>query len=159
MRIRLDDLRGPEIALLLQEHLREMYDTSPPESVHALDLDRLREPDISFWTIWDDDDLAGCGALKQLSATHAEIKSMRTAHTFRRRGVGALMLQHILDEARSRNYQHVSLETGSMDYFAAARQLYAKFGFTECGPFEGYVLDPYSVFMTLQLHDSLEDSR
>lgn len=146
--IRPDDLDGPEVAELLVEHLRDMYATSPPESVHALDLDQLRQPEITFWTLWDGAVLAGCGALKQLNATHGEIKSMRTAQDYRRRGVGAQMLQHIIDEARQRGYQRLSLETGSMEYFAPARELYRRFGFIECGPFADYVLDPYSVFMT-----------
>jgi putative acetyltransferase len=153
MQIRLDDLRGPEIAALLQQHLRDMYATSPAESVHALDLDQLRKSDISFWTLWDEDQLAGCGALKQLSATHGEVKSMRTSAGCQRRGVASRLLQHLVVEAQRRGYQQLSLETGSMDYFAAARALYRKFGFVECGPFAGYIEDPCSVFMTLQLQD------
>ena len=149
--IRLDDLRGPEIAALLAEHLRDMHATSPPESVHALDMDALRQPDISFWTLWDGNMLAGCGALRQLDAQHAEIKSMRTSSVYRRRGVGARMLQHLLDTARQRGYRRLSLETGSMEYFAPARALYSRFGFMECAPFADYVPDPNSVFMTLAL--------
>jgi putative acetyltransferase len=151
MQIRLDDLTGPEIAALLAEHLREMYATSPPESVHALDLAKLRQPEITFWTVWDGAALAGCGALKALDAVHGEIKSMRTATAYRRRGVGAKMLQHIIDEALHRGYRRLSLETGSMDYFAAARELYRRFGFVECGPFADYVPDPNSTFMTRTL--------
>ena len=150
-KIRLDDLRGPEIAALLEEHLREMRATSPPESKHALDLEGLRKPDISFWTLWDDGVLAGCAALKTLNDGWGEIKSMRTARAHQRRGVAAMLLRHLIEEARRRNYRRISLETGSMAYFAPARALYRKFGFEECGPFASYREDPNSVFMTLSL--------
>lgn len=151
MHIRLDDLQGPEIAALLTEHLRDMHATSPRESVHALDLSGLRQPAISFWTVWQDGKLAGCGALKQLDTGHGEIKSMRTAQGFHRKGIAAQLLRHILEEAQRRGYQRVSLETGSMAYFAPARALYRKFGFKECEPFVGYKPDPNSTFMTLVL--------
>ncbi|GAB4367911.1 MAG: GNAT family N-acetyltransferase [Kiloniellaceae bacterium] len=154
MHIRLDDLRGPEIAALLEAHLALMRATSPPESTHALDLDGLRRPEIAFWTLWDGDDLLGCGALKQLDAAHGEIKSMHTAKAARGRGVARRMLAHIIAEARARGYRRLSLETGSMDAFAPARGLYAAFGFTFCEPFADYVLDPNSVFMTLELQDA-----
>lgn len=149
--IRLDDLRGQEVMALLEEHLRDMHATSPPESIHALDLDGLRRPEISFWTLWDAGVLAGCAALKTLDVTWGEIKSMRTARTHHRRGVGSALLRHLIDEARRRNYRMLSLETGSMAYFAPARALYRKFGFVECGPFAAYREDPNSVFMTLSL--------
>lgn len=149
--IRLDDLRGPEIAALLQEHLDDMKLHSPPESIHALDLEKLRRPEITFWSLWQGDALMGCGAIKQLDATHGEIKSMRTSQHHRRKGVAALMLQHILDEARRRGYRRLSLETGSPAAFEPARQLYARFGFVTCAPFADYVDDPYSVFMTREL--------
>jgi putative acetyltransferase len=151
MDIRIDDLRGPEIAALLQEHLRDMHRVSPPESVHALDLESLRQPDITFWTVWDEGILAGCGALKELDPQHAEIKSMRTAASHRRRGVAKQMLQHILDEAKRRGYTRVSLETGAMNFFTPARALYASFGFKNCPPFSDYIEDPNSVFMTKEL--------
>lgn len=151
LRIQLDDLRGPEIIALLKTHLRAMYRVSPPESVHALDLEELRRPNISFWTAWQGSDLAGCAALKALSAEHGEIKSMRTAAAHQRRGVARALLQHLLAEATRRNYQRLSLETGSQPYFAPARRLYASAGFKPCGPFEGYIEDPNSVFMTLAL--------
>ena len=149
--IRLDDLRGPEIAALLQEHLDDMQLHSPPESIHALDLEKLRRPEITFWSLWQDGELLGCGAIKQLDATHGEIKSMRTSNRHRRKGVAARMLQHILDEAKQRGYQRLSLETGSPAAFVPARELYARFGFRYCGPFADYVDDPYSVFMTREL--------
>jgi putative acetyltransferase len=153
MRIVADDLSGPEIRALLEEHLRSMHSLSPPESVHALDLARLRQPGISFWTAWDDDVLVGCAALKELDPKHGEIKSMRTPQMLRRRGAGRAMLTHILEVARSRKYERLSLETGSGEAFAPAQRLYESFGFTRCGPFGDYVLDPHSVFMTLRLRE------
>ena len=151
MHIRIDDLRGPEIHALLEEHLQDMRRISPPESVHALDLDGLRRPEITFWTAWSDHELVGCGALKTLGDGHGEIKSMRVSTTRRRTGAGRAMLHHILDEARRRGLARLSLETGSQPEFAPARQLYTSAGFAECGPFAGYVLDPCSVFMTRTL--------
>ena len=151
MQIRIDDLTGPEIRALLEEHLRNMHELSPPESVHALDLSGLREPGITFWTVWSEGQLLGCGALKELDPTHGEVKSMRTAAAHRRRGVGRAMLEHILAEARSRGYTRLSLETGSMKAFAPARRLYEAFGFTYCAPFGDYRDDPNSVFMTRTL--------
>lgn len=151
MLIRNDDLRGPEIAALLEAHLQLMRDTSPPESVHALDLEALRAPEITFWTVWEGPTLLGCGALKELDPAHAEIKSMHTAAAARGRGVARAMLSHIVEEARRRGFRRLSLETGSPEAFAPARALYAGFGFSPCGPFGDYVLDPFSVFMTLEL--------
>jgi putative acetyltransferase len=151
MLIRLDDLAGPEIRSLLEEHLRSMHELSPPESVHALDLAALRKPEITFWTAWYEGELLGCGALKELDPTHGEVKSMRTASARRRAGVGRAMLKHIIVEARMRSYARLSLETGSMEAFAPARRLYESFGFTSCAPFADYTEDPNSVFMTRTL--------
>lgn len=151
MHIRIDDLRGPEIRALLEEHLQDMRRISPPESVHALDLDALRQPEITFWTVWADGELVGCGALKMLDARHGEIKSMRVSSRRRRTGAGRAMLLHIVDEARRRGLARLSLETGSQSEFVPARQLYASMGFAECGPFASYTLDPHSVFMTRTL--------
>lgn len=148
MQIKIDDLTGPEIHALLQEHLNSMYQLSPPESVHALDLEALRKPEITFWTVWEEGELLGCGALKELDTQHGEIKSMRTAAKHLRKGVARYVLNHILEEAKHRGYKRLSLETGSMEEFEPARKLYANFGFTYCEPFNGYILDPYSVFMT-----------
>jgi putative acetyltransferase len=148
LRIVVDNLQGPEIIALLQEHLAEMRSVSPPESVHALDLSGLRKPDIIFWTLWLGSELAGCGALKGLGPDHGEIKSMRTAHRHKRKGIAASMVRHILDEAGRRGYRRLSLETGSQPHFAPARALYASFGFQRCGPFGDYIDDPNSVFMT-----------
>ena len=148
MGIRVDDLSGPQVIGLLQVHLQSVALHSPPESVHALDLAALRKPDITFWSVWDESELMGCGAIKELDPRHGEIKSMRTASTHLRKGVAAALLRHILDESRRRSYRQLSLETGSMAAFAPARSLYASFGFEACGPFADYVEDPYSVFMT-----------
>ena len=149
--IKRDDLTSAEIAKLLADHLREMNQHSPPESVHALDLEKLRQPDITFWAIWNGDELVGCGALKELDENHAEIKSMRTTAKYRGKGAGKLMLRHILDEAKQRGYKRLSLETGSTAAFEPARRLYASHGFIDCEPFADYVLDPHSVFMTINL--------
>lgn len=151
MDIRIDDLQGPEVHELLREHLRGMSLNSPPQSVHALDIEGLRRPEITFWTVWEGGELLGCGALKELDSRHAEIKSMRTAARHLRRGVARNLLSHILEEARRRGYGRLSLETGSMEAFEPARRLYAGFGFTYCEPFADYVQDPYSVFMTREL--------
>src|SRR5688572_2473327 len=152
MRIETDDLTHPEVLALLNEHLSNMYELSPPESVHALDVSKLKGPDIAFWSVWDDDGgLLGCGALKELSPAHGEVKSMRTPAARRRAGAGRAVLEHILAVARERRYERLSLETGSSDAFRPAQQLYESFGFTRCGPFGGYREDPHSVFMTLEL--------
>jgi putative acetyltransferase len=151
MRIELDDLSRPQIHALLNEHLRNMYAVSPPESVHALDLERLRSPEITFWTAWDGTLLIGCGALKELDSLHGEIKSMRTPEALRRRGAGRALLNHIIAVARTRGYQRLSLETGSMAAFRPAQQLYESAGFSFCGPFGEYREDPNSAFMTLRL--------
>ncbi len=152
-RIVLDDLQGEPIRLLLEEHLRDMRAWSPPESVHALDLDQLRRPEISFWTLWEGDALLGCGALKDLGAHECEIKSMRTSAAHRGKGVGAEMLRHILSVARERGMKRIQLETGPQPQFAPARALYASFGFIECGPFADYAPDVYSYFMTQALNN------
>jgi putative acetyltransferase len=151
MDVRAEDPGTPDIAQLLREHLEDMHRHSPPESVHALDLDGLRKPDMTFWSLRQGPVLLGCGALKQLDPAHGEIKSMRTVTAHLRKGVAARMLAHILDEARKRAYRRLSLETGSMDAFLPARRLYERHGFRPCGPFGDYVEDPYSVFMTREL--------
>jgi putative acetyltransferase len=155
MDIRVDDLSGPEITRLLHEHLQSVALHSPPESVHALDLEALRKPDITFWSVWQDSELMGCGAMKELDSRHGEIKSMRTVSLHLRKGVAARLIRHILEEAKRRSYERLSLETGSMDAFAPARNLYASFGFKPCGPFADYVEDPYSVFMTREMREEL----
>ena len=151
MKIETDDLSRPEIHALLNEHLKSMYELSPPESVHALDLDKLRKPEITFWTAWEGPLLLGCGALKELDRAHGEVKSMRTPTALRRKGAGRAMLAHIIEVARSRSYERLSLETGSQDAFKPAQNLYESFGFARCGPFGDYAEDPNSVFMTMRL--------
>ena len=151
MDIRVDDLSSPEIARLLHLHVQSAALHSPPESVHALDLEALRRPEVTLWSVWQNSELMGCGALKELDSRHGEIKSMRTASSHLRKGVAARLIRHILDEARRRSYRRLSLETGSMEAFAPARSLYARFGFKPCGPFAAYVEDPYSVFMTREV--------
>lgn len=151
MQIRTDDLTHPKVAALLQEHLDDMYATSPAESVHALDLHKLRKPNITFWTIWQQQELMGCGALKKLSMQHAEIKSMRTARKHLRKGVAAQMLEHIIQHAKARGLQRLSLETGSQAFFQPAITLYKRYGFVFCDPFADYKDDPNSKFMTLVL--------
>lgn len=149
MEIRTDDLRDPAVIDLLNEHLTNMYEITPPESVHALNPDSLRAPGITFWTAWEGSILLGCGALKELDSRHGEIKSMRTPAMHRRKGAGRAILSHIIEVAKERKYARLSLETGSSDDFRAARSLYESFGFTYCGPFDGYTDDPNSVYMTL----------
>jgi len=149
--IKPDNLQGTQIRTLLQRHLDEMTAASPPESVHALDLDGLGAPEITFWSIWEDDKLLGCGALKQLDAEHAEIKSMHVHTNARGKGVADKMLNHILDTARARCYIRLSLETGSMKEFAPARKLYEKYGFTQCPVFGDYQPDVNSICMTKEL--------
>ncbi|MGJ8647447.1 MAG: GNAT family N-acetyltransferase [Marinomonas colpomeniae] len=151
MNIRIDDLNGPEIKQLLTEHLEDMYAVSPAECVFALDLAALKKSNITFWTVWEEDQLLGCAALKCLDSQHGEIKSMRTTSAARKKGVASTLLQYILKEAKQKGMCNVSLETGSVEFFAPARKLYAKNGFEECDPFADYALDPFSVFMTKAL--------
>lgn len=151
MKIEVDDLSRPAVHALLNEHLQSMHELSPPESVHALDLEKLRKPEITFWTAWEGPLLVGCGALKELDRRHGEVKSMRTPNARRRKGVGRTMLSHIIEVARSRSYERLSLETGSMEAFKPAQMLYESFGFTYCEPFGEYIEDPNSVFMTMRL--------
>ncbi|MDQ0674399.1 putative acetyltransferase [Pseudarthrobacter siccitolerans] len=151
-----DDSTHGDVHQLLSEHLADMFATSPAESVHALDPSALSVPSITFWAAREDGGLLGCGALKLLESLaglprHGEIKSMRTAAAARGKGVATLMLRHILADARARNLERIYLETGTEDYFAPARRLYVRNGFTECPPFADYALDPNSVYMELRL--------
>ena len=141
LQIAIDPLEGPQVAALLQAHLDEMHRISPPESVHALDLSRLRAADITFWSAYQGDTLLGCAALRALDAAHGEVKSMRTTPQARRRG-----------------YRRLSLETGSQPEFAPARALYARFGFVECGPFGDYRPDPCSTYMTRALAGAQDEA-
>lgn len=151
LRFHLDDLAGSEIRALIALHLAGMHASSPPGSVHAFDLAKLKHPDVTFWSVWDGEALAGCGALKRLDAERVEIKSMRVAGTHLGRGVGRAILDHLLAEAKAMGARSVWLETGSTPEFVAALRLYESAGFTRCGPFDGYVDDPFSVFMTRAL--------
>ena len=151
--IRVDDLQGEAIKALLQLHLDAMHQHSPPDSVHALDINALRHPSITFWTAWAHGELLGCGAIKRLSPDHGELKSMRTAVAHLRKGVARALLRHIESAARAESMERLSLETGSTAPFAAALRLYASEGFVTCGPFADYGLDPFSVFMTKLLAD------
>ncbi|MFV7770104.1 GNAT family N-acetyltransferase [Shewanella marisflavi] len=139
------------VVKMLEQHLEDMYATSPAESVHALDLSELKQDDIRFWTLWESDRLCGCGAIKRLSSNHGELKSMRVANYYRQRGMGAKILHHLQADAAQIGITRLSLETGSMRFFLPARRLYQKFGFVECAPFGQYRPDPNSVFMTKQL--------
>ena len=151
MRICVDDPGREQVASLLREHLADMALYSPPESIHALDIEALRSPRITFWSACEGSELLGCGALAQLQPGHGEIKSMRTAAAHRRAGVAAAILGHLMAVAQERGYSRLSLETGSMAAFAPARALYSRFGFELCEPFADYALDPHSVFMTRKL--------
>ena len=149
--IRVDDLTGEATRALIAFHLDGMHDTSPPESVHALDIDGLRHPSITFWSAWIDGELAGIAALKSIDAERGELKSMRVDDRFRGSGVGRALLRHLIAEARRRGMTSLWLETGSPDDFVPAQRLYESEGFTRCGPFDGYTDDPFSVFMTRTL--------
>lgn len=149
--IALGDLADPRVLRLLDDHLADMHATSPAESVHALDVSGLQAPGMTFWALAEGDALLGCVALKELDQTHGELKSMRTDAAARGRGLGRMLLEHVIAEAERRGYRRLSLETGVEDFFAPARTLYSRFGFVECGPFAAYRPDPNSVFMTREL--------
>ena len=148
MEIRIGELRNEDVITLLKEHHEDMLSHSPPESVHALDLSALESPDVTFWSFWVNQELAGIGALKELEKEHGEIKSMRTSTNYLRKGIARKLLEHIINQANIRSYKKLSLETGSMDAFLPAKRLYQQFGFQECEPFGNYKEDPYSMFMT-----------
>ena len=147
----MDDLTGEPTRKLIERHLRGMQDSSPPESIHAFDIDKLRHPTVAFWSVWVAGEIAGCGALKRLDSARGEIKSMRVADEFLGQGIGRAMLQHILAEARRVGFSSLWLETGSADSFVPAIKLYESAGFLRCGPFEDYIEDPFSIFMTMKL--------
>ncbi len=151
MQVKKDPLTSPEIIQLLQEHLNNMLEITPSESVHALDLSGLRAPEISFWSVWQNNELLGCGALKELDKRTGEVKSMRTKEQHRGKGVASTMLEHIISEATKRNYTQLHLETGAFPEFEKARALYTKYGFEYRDAFGDYTNDPNSVFMTKKL--------
>lgn len=151
MEIRSGGLADPRVLALLEEHLANMHELTPRENVNALDISGLQSPDITFYAAWDGDSLLGCGALKELTPTHGEIKSMRTPAAQRRRGAGRAILEHLIEESRRRGYNRVSLETGSHPAFQPSHSLYRSAGFVSCGPFGSYHETPDNVFMTLEL--------
>ncbi|MED1747369.1 MULTISPECIES: GNAT family N-acetyltransferase [Bacillus] len=151
MYIQQDALTDGRIDQLITGHVEEMKEHSPPESIHALPLDDLKKQDVTVWSVWDGEELLGCGAIKELSSEHGEIKSMRTAALHMRKGVARQMLTYLLQEAKQRGYTRVSLETGAMAFFEPARRLYESFGFQYCPPFGSYQEDPNSLFMTKEL--------
>ena len=151
LNFRFDDLSGEPTRSLIARHLVGMRANSPPESVHALDIDALRAPDVTFWSVWVGNEIAGCGALKRLDARRGEIKSMRVDDKFLGRGIGRAILHHLIGEARAMGMESLWLETGSAESFIPALRLYESAGFTRCGPFGGYVDDPFSVFMMRQI--------
>jgi putative acetyltransferase len=154
LRIEIDPLTHPQVLTLLNEHLANMFEITPPEQVFALDVTKLRAPDITFWTVWDGEVLLGCGALKELGPTQGEVKSMRTPLALRRRGAGRAVLARIVDVAKQRGYRTLHLETGAHPAFLPAQALYQSFGFTYCGAFGSYRENAHSVFMALTLADS-----
>jgi putative acetyltransferase len=151
MRIEIDDISRPQVLALIEEHLRNMYEITPPEHVFAFDASKLRQPGVVFWTAWEDATLLGCAALKELSPTQGEVKSMRTPAHLRRTGAGRALLNHILEVSRERGYRELFLETGCQPAFAPAQTLYRSVGFRECGPFGAYKENGNSVFMWLPL--------
>ena len=151
MEIRLDDLTELVVQDLVREHLDDMAQKSDPESCHALSVEQLRQSSVTFWSAWDNKELLGCGALKELNPQHGEVKTMRTVARHRGKGVASLMLEHIIAEAKRRRYVRVSLETGSSEHYEPARKLYFKYGFKECAPFADYIEDPESFFMTKEI--------
>ena len=151
MHIELDDVTRPQVLDLLREHLANMYELSPPDQVFAFDASKLQAPDVTFWTVWQGDELLGCGALKELDPRQGEVKSMRTPRAARRKSAGKAVIEHIIATARSRGYERLSLETGSHPDFGPAHRLYEGYGFVRCGPFSSYKENENSVFMTMLL--------
>ncbi len=145
------NLTDERVVALLRHHVAAAMADMPRESCHALDVAGLRQPNIHLWAIWDGDELAGVGALRDIGDGTGEVKSMHTAGAMRGRGVGSAMVRHLIAAARVQGLHRLFLETGAIDYFASARALYARHGFTECGPYHGYRSDPNSVFMTRDL--------
>ena len=152
MKVRLDDLKSAEVIELLQQHLLAMQEQTPPESVHALDISAYQSPDIKLWTAWSDDQLLGCGALKDLGDSHGEIKSMRTKNAYLRRGVADAILDEIIAHAKKSGMQQLSLETGATKHFHAAQAFYRRRGFEESAPFGSYQSDAHSLFLTMMLN-------
>jgi putative acetyltransferase len=151
MRIELGDLDAQDVIALLEAHIAQARSVTPAGSSHTLDIHELKQPRLQFWVLRSGSVLAGCAALLELDAQHAELKSMRSATAFLRRGVARQLLAHLIAEARRRGFSRISLDTGSLPFYEPARRLYESAGFVECGPFADYREDPYKVFMTLEL--------
>lgn len=149
--IRDGDLEDARVQALLSHHFETARAATARGSAHVLDLSGLKSPDIHFWCAWEGEVVIGLGALKRLSAAHGEVKSMHTAQSHRRQGVGSAMLRHIISAARSAGFTRLSLETGAWAYFEPARTMYRRHGFVDCAPFGSYQLDPNSVFLTMEL--------
>ena len=149
--IAVDDLRGLEIGMLLQRHLDLMHEITPAGSVYALDLDRLRVPEITFWSGRLDGQMVGCVALKEFGNKQGEIKSLHTRQELRGQGIARQLVAHLIDEAKGRDLKSLWLETGKTEGFMPAQKLYEGFGFKPCGPFGDYVYDAHSFYMTLEL--------
>lgn len=148
MDIKIDDLTNPDVRALVQTHRSEMGANENAIISHALDLEKLKSEDVTFFSVWEGETLTGCGAVKELDKIHGEIKSMHTARRFRRRGVSAALLYHIIKLAGERGYKYLSLETHPGNEYKPARKLYERFGFEICGPFGDYETHDHSVFMT-----------
>ena len=147
----IDDLASSKVIAFLNDHLQHMIKITPPGCVHALDIEALKKPEITFWSVWKESELVCCGALKELNSNEAELKSMRTSPAHLGKGIASHLLEYILSEAKKRGYHRISLETGSYEAFKPARNLYEKFGFKYCKPFSDYSENPNSVFMTIEL--------
>lgn len=151
MDIKVDNLTHPDVRALVVTHHNEMVANDNINISNALDLEGLQSEDVTFFSVWEGETLTGCGAVRELDATHGEIKSMHTDRRFRRRGVSAALLYHMTKFAEERGYKRLSLETHPGQYFTPALKLYKRFGFEECGPFGNYEDSEYSVFMTKEI--------
>lgn len=151
MEIKVDDLTNSAVIQLLGEHLKSMNQQSPPESKHALDLEGLKKPEITFWSAWENNELLGFGALHEIDPRHGEIKSLKTSSSHLKKGVAFKIVHYIIEEAKRRGYKRVSLETGPVESFGPAINLYKKIGFEFCEPFGNYKKSDFNFFMTLSL--------
>ncbi len=145
------NFKNNEVNILLEKHFKELRSVSPEGSAHVLDIPGLQVESIKFWSLWENEKLIGCGALKFLEKDHGEFKSIRVVDEFRNKGYGAKILEHLINEAKKLNIKMLSLETGSGDFFLPARTLFKKVGFTECSPFAHYKKDPNSCYMNLKI--------
>ena len=155
IKIVIDDLTSPKVIAFLNDHMQHMIKITPPGCVHALDIEALKRPEITFWSVWEESELVCCGALKELNSREAELKSMRTLPSHLGKGIASHLLKLILSEAKRRGYHRISLETGSYEAFRPARNLYEKFGFKYSKPFSDYYENPNSVFMTIEINNDV----